>query len=249
MNEILKLQVKNKFLVFILFSIGVFSQNTPIEITIYSVTSFDSIPSERIFTINYHIQNLADKDISLFLNPNQLTANLRGSNSKNIIYKIFQAEEQLDFEYLFGDKIYRQFSSNLDNAKTLEEKNKITSEFIKNGLKMDLDSIFKKMKKDGNYDPLDKISSAKIALLILKAKEKISFHLKQTWDKNRYFKVEDNEYYLDEKKPHFIQLSISSIKSLNKEVLASEEIQNLIKNTTFVNGIFTSNKMEINFKE
>jgi len=50
----------------LLFTSLAFAQISAIKIEIDSVKHIDSIPSERTFTINYHIENLTDNEISFF---------------------------------------------------------------------------------------------------------------------------------------------------------------------------------------
>ena len=64
-----------KYFLFVLISFTTLAQNSAIKIEIDSITSLDSIPTERKFTINYHIENLTDNDVSFFLNPNKLIPN------------------------------------------------------------------------------------------------------------------------------------------------------------------------------
>ena len=49
-------------IVFFLYVTSIFGQNQQIELKIDSIASLDSIPTERKFTINYHIENLTDKE-------------------------------------------------------------------------------------------------------------------------------------------------------------------------------------------
>ena len=106
---------------FLLFFITL-SVSAQIEFKIDSITSLDSIPTERKFTINYHIENLTDKEVSFFLYPKELTDFKSGSMSKTIFYKIYQTEEFLDFENIFINKKILALKNAFENAKTQEEK-------------------------------------------------------------------------------------------------------------------------------
>ena len=87
-----------KYFLFVLISFTTFAQNSAIKIEIDSITSSDSIPTERKFTINYQIENLTDNDISFFLNPTVLTPNSRASMSKNVIYHPYQVFHHTDID-------------------------------------------------------------------------------------------------------------------------------------------------------
>ena len=60
--------MKKALLFFVFFYCNCFGQNPPIAIRIDAITSLDSIPNERKFTINYSIENLTNKEVSFFLN-------------------------------------------------------------------------------------------------------------------------------------------------------------------------------------
>jgi len=108
-----------------------FSVSAQIELKIDSITSIDSIPSERKFTVNYHIQNTTNKEVSFVLFPKSFNPNMRGSMSQGIVYKIYQNNEFLDFEDVFINKKMEVFKKAMEEAKNQEERTTILKVFFK----------------------------------------------------------------------------------------------------------------------
>lgn len=219
-----------KFILLFFFYCNCFAQNPPIAIMIDSITSFDSIPEERKFTIHYSIENLTDKEVSFFLNPNSFISNSRASMSRTISYKIFQNQEVMEMDNIFINKRAKFIWDEFEKAKTDEEK----KVFFKKHMETDLD--------------VSKEDLILKDLLILKPNEKRLFSKTLLWDKKRYFKIDDIEYYLDEIIPHYFELSINLMREEFKDKLSAEEFQKIMTDKSFVKGWFTSNKVEINFK-
>jgi len=88
-----------------------------------------------------------------------------------------------------------------------------------------------------------------LPIITLKPKQKIAYTKNLIWDKKRYLKFDENEFYLDEKTPHYFELTINLMKEQFKDLLEPEEFQTIMNNPNFIKGWFISNKMEINFKE
>jgi hypothetical protein len=69
------------------------------------------------------------------------------------------------------------------------------------------------------------------------------------WNKRRYYKVDDLEYYIDEKEPYYLELSMIHYKKDFQYFFPEEEYKKMKDNPNFLEGTILSNKMEINFKE
>jgi hypothetical protein len=240
--------MKYKILIFIFYYCSIFGQNSPIELKIDSITSYDSIPTERVFTINYHIENLTDNEVSFFLNPNLLISNSRASMSRCFAYTIYQNNDKIDIDAIFGNRKKVDFFERLKNAKTEEEKRILFEEHLKE-LNLDLESDIKNFKTDEDYLWKKQNQDLLLDLIKLSPNQKKSFSKKLLWDKKRYFKIDDVEYYLDEIIPHYFEVSISLMKDEYKDKLSVEEFNQMTNNPNFIKGWFISNKMEINFKE
>lgn len=232
------------FLFFI--SISVVAQNPPIELRIDSITSSDSIPTERSFAINYHIENLTDNEVSFLLYPKSITPNMRGSLSKGILYKIYQNEEFLDLENIFINKKMEDFNKRMEEAKTQKEKDSILEKFFKDEMNLDIDSVKKKDEKTLMLEDRKLFLSS---IITIKPKERISFSKTLFWNKIRYYKIEDNEFYINEDLPHYLEFTINLTKEEFKNHLETEEYQKIIANPNYIIGWFSSNKMELNMKE
>lgn len=244
--------MKYTMLLFLFCCFISFGQKPPIEIKIDTITSSDSIPDERIFTVNYHIENLTDSEISFFLNPNGMTPNARASMSKNVNFKLFQNEEIIDIDDIFTTKASKLYEEGMRNAKTEDEKNAIMTKFFEDNLKINLDSINIEAEKhqfDENYDKQEKQKWFSESTIKLKPKEIKHYSHQLEWFKNRYFKIDAIEYYLDEKTPHYFEISINLMKAEFKNQLTEEDFQTIMNNKNFIKEWFTSNKVEINFKE
>ena len=70
-----------------------------------------------------------------------------------------------------------------------------------------------------------------------------------SWDKNRYHKFEDNEYYLNTNDTHFIDLFLYFNKHELASRLPAEDLKNILETPNLISGWITSNKFPINFKD
>jgi len=236
-----------RLLHYLLFFIT-FTVSSQIDLRIDSITSVDSIPNERKFTITYHIENLSDNEISFFLNPNGLVPNSRASMSRDIVFKVFQKDEFIDIDNIFGDRKTNSFMEKMKAAKTDEERKAIMNARYKE-LNIDVKSEIEEAKNDENYYLKQQSKRLMSDIFTIKPKEKIAFIKIIFWDKTRYLKFGDAEYYLDEKMPHYFELTLNLMKEQFKEKLLPEDYEKIMKNPYFINGWIVSNKMEINFGE
>ena len=241
-----------KNLLFILFSFTTFAQNPALKLEINSITSIDSIPTERIFSIKYQIENLTNNNVTFFLNPNKLIANSRASMSKNVAYNLYEYDEKLYLVEVFSNRMLLDLDKILKSSTTDEEKNKFIKEFLKNSLNIDMDSI---PKGEENEKDFEKYFSKKKndthlqSIMSLTPKEIKKYEIKVIWDKTRYYKIDDIEFYLNEDLPHYIDLTINLMKEEFKDKLTDNEYKKIMSDPNFLKGWFTSNKMEINFRE
>lgn len=84
-------------------------------------------------------------------------------------------------------------------------------------------------------------------IVALKPNEIKNFTIETSWRRNRYFKILDYEFYLDEKDKFEIQLDLILNKSDRKEFLSEGAFLKIKKNPNFIEGTFESNRMEISF--
>lgn len=215
-----------------------------------SIKTDDSNPKERQFTINYHIENLSNNSVSIYLQSNKITPNAVASMSLNTIYKIYKDK---DFINIAG--VFENYQDPIDEKSNLlidpEYYNKL---IIKSGFTISkLDSVFKKYNENKEIiiDDFDLPNTSKLNDLkvMFSPKETKNFSVKCSWNKKRYFKNGDEEYYLDEKSDYFIEfVLVLSVEKL-KNRLKPEDFELLKNDKTYVNGVFTSNKIKIDFEE
>ena len=224
-----------KKLFLILLSIPMLGQGNQLSISIDSITTQNST-AERIFTLNYQIKNLTNETISFFLDTKKIISVSGASMRINPYYMVFQ------------NKIYipQVFSQ---NRQTFTEE--AYTKFIKQQTDY-LNSVFDSYKKSGgisndkywvvkNIDLMQNIMS-------LKSNEVKHFSHILYWDKTRYFKENDLEYIIDEKDFYEFDLTINLIKRYFKESLSKEFYSKIEKDKNFIEGVFTSNKIEIDFR-
>lgn len=242
-----------KFLYFFFFSASILAQNKIIDVKINAITQDDSDAKTRVYNINYQIENKTNNPVSFFLTPNTLIANAASSMTLFTVYKIyingiltpldgpFFEKEGIDWiTKLRGIKDYTTPEAKEIIRNTVEEfkaKNKlIVDNYTKNGGK----SI------DENWILANQqLLESKITL---KPKETRIFTIETNWNKDRYFKQDDLEYYLDEKDNYEFEITLSLQKDNFKSKLSINEYQKIEKDTNFIQGNFVSNKIEINFK-
>jgi len=106
-----------------------------------------------------------------------------------------------------------------------------------------------KWKADSLYFWKKKNKALLNAVFKLKPKEKQQFIQKLYWNKTRYSKNQELEYYLDESSIYALQIELTLLKKEYGDRLYPDELQSIIENPNFIEGYFSSNKLEINFKE
>ncbi len=240
----------SRLIFFLFFSISIYGQQNILEMKIDSIKTDDSNPKERQFTINYHIENLSNNSVSIYLQSNKITPNAVASMSLNTIYKIYKDK---DFINIAG--VFENYQDPIDEKSNLlidpEYYNKL---IIKSGFTISkLDSVFKKYNENKEIiiDDFDLPNTSKLNDLkvMFSPKETKNFSVKCSWNKKRYFKNGDEEYYLDEKSDYFIEfVLVLSVEKL-KNRLKPEDFELLKNDKTYVNGVFTSNKIKIDFEE
>lgn len=226
---------------FLLIVFSISAQNNPIAIKIDSITTKDSSELlDREFTINYHIENLTNNEVSFFLNANRFIPSTFSSMQYVPTYSLFQNENRIDASQIIkGKRTY--FQSNNNNQKAFGNFTKKNQDSIKLEIqKMRSDSLY--FWKQANKALLN-------AVFTLKPKEKKQFIQKIYWNKTRYTKSEDLEYYFDDKSLYSLQIELTLLKKEYGDRLTPKELQTFLSNPNFITGYFYSDKVEMNFKE
>ena len=226
-------------LVFLFLSNLTIGQVIPLRLKIDAINYNDSI-NKRTFIINYNIENLTNKELTYFLNPTDFISNTRASLSTKIAYKIYQDNDLINVDDIIND----ENNTKLKGAKSDKELSLLMNKFlITNGIYFD------------NNNPIDSLTLSKLkaeklfsSMQTIGPNETKSYTKKLFWDKTRYYKLDDNEFYLDEKSNHFLEISITLLKEEYQKTVSKEMFETITKNKNFIKGSFVSNRHLINFQ-
>jgi hypothetical protein len=69
------------------------------------------------------------------------------------------------------------------------------------------------------------------------------------WDKQRYFREGDLEFYLDERASHYIEIAVNLLKEEYAGYLKESQLAALSADSCFIRGWYLSDKMPIDFGE
>ncbi|WP_298136649.1 hypothetical protein [Flavobacterium sp.] len=236
--------MKIRIFLFLIYSSLSFGQK-PLEIIIDSIQTSDSISDVRKFTVNYHIQNTTNKEV-MFINCAFPLTNFYPDVTKlNVFSVIVENNKYIRLNILHKDISYLRHLDSLANAESAEAKAKIILAYIKNRSRdtTKMKSEVEKRKKINDFEYV------KSAIQIFQPKEIRSFTETLYWNKKRYYKVDDLEYYIDEKEPYYLELSMVFFKKEFQYFFEEEHFKKMINNPNFLEGHIISNKVEMNFKE
>ena len=227
-----------------IFSASLFSQK--LEVSIDSIITDNTNNRERKFTIIYSIRNLCNEKISFFLKPEMLINNVSGSMANSPCYKLHSNDEIINTYGIFQSEKSTTVTDEMGlNLKTQKERDAAIQKYIMERVGINADSIA----LDDRY--LWRIKRKKLLneISFLNPNEKKTFRHELLWDKTRYHKQDDYEYYLHEVEPYYMEILITLMKEEYKDRLTSEEYQKIADDTNFIKGAFVSNKVEIDFSE
>jgi hypothetical protein len=223
------------FIVLLLFPLCINAQSDELALTLDSISSVDN-NNQRIFTIHYQIKNKTARPLSFILNPYSVRSNVSNALAWTPSYRLYQKETRIDVENI---------SSSITNEKNNKDFiDKMSKELREN--KSNIEGYLIKKQNDIKEASSKSIMSS---IVILNPHESKSYAVSFRWDKNRYVTHFDNEYYLDEKTPHYLDLVIILMKEELYTRLLPEDLIEIEGNKTIIKGWLSSNKMEINFKE
>ena len=220
----------------LLFSFCVQAQTEEIELVLDSIQSKDPSTNSRVFTIHYQIKNKTATPISLILDPNSIRSNVSSSLGWMPSYRLYQDAIRIDAE-------------SISSPQTNEKKNKEFIDKMRHELrnnKGNLEGYLLKKQKENLETSSKNILSS---ILTFQPHESRSYAVTFNWDKNRYIIHYENEYYLDEKTPHYMDLVVILLKDELYTRLLPEDKLKIEADTTIIRGWINSNKLEINFKE
>ena len=242
-----------KFLYVFLFSVSIFAQNKIIDVKINAITHDDSDYKKRVYTINYQIENLTNNPVSFFLTPNTLIANAASSMTLFTIYKIYINGVFTPLDGPFFEKEGIDWLTKLRGIKdyTTPEAKEIIKKALEEFEEQNKLIVANYKKRGGkNTDEFWILKNQHLleSKITLNPKEIKQFVITTNWNKERYFKQDDLEYYLDEKDKYEFEMTLSLQKDNFKSRLSEDEFQKIEKDINFIQGNFISNKIDINFK-
>lgn len=218
-----------KHVYLLLFCVSLFGQKKPLSFEIDKLTSIDSI-SKRCYTLEYHIQNVSDKTVSFILNGTSLIPINAGSQSERMYFKLFENDKSIEM------------SNIIDNG--FVQKRFMNSEVITDSL------MLKKQEEEGlQYYKEQRKKSILENIITLKPNEAKEYTAYFSWNKERYRRQGDFEYYISETQPHFLQLDFNLMLEVFEERLTGEEYKTISSNPNLIKGWYTSNKVPIDFGE
>lgn len=238
-------------LFFISFSL--LAQSPKLGVKINSITSIDNDSWKAEYHINYQIENKTNEELSFFLLPNALIAHAASSLTLYPVYKMYQngVFEDMDgpfFEYETDDELaYAKIKD-----KTSDKAKELAKNFQTKQSNAAMD-VYKKYKNEGGKsDDFQWVYYRQKLLdniIVIQPNETKLFTIKTLWDKNRFIKNDDLEFYLDEKNRIEIELILDLKTNLFKDQLSEEDLIKINANRNFVKGEFVSNRVKIDFKE
>lgn len=221
-----------KYFILLLLSVTVYAQSKPIVIKIDSIITTETEDNRRAFKLHYQITNATNQEVSFVLDLKTIIPIGSGSLRPLPYYKLYENETAVDVSHIFtGNKEILYFKN---EAEMNRYQDSITA-----SIKNKTPEQWQQEKKEYFLNTIQKMQPNEVK------------HLKAiiVWDKNRYYRNGDIEYYIEEKEKHFIELHINL---MTEELLMSfteAEKKELLKNKNLIKGWFTSNKMEINLGE
>jgi hypothetical protein len=238
------------FYMIFLFASLISSAQKPLEVTIDSIASDDSNSLKRNFNIHYHIKNTTAKPVSFFALPDNLIANAASSMTLYTVYKIYQNNEFQDMDGpFFPDIPQRNELDKFNNHNSPEAKNLIRK--INEKHKAEHDGMLEDYRKNGGTNPDEKwiIRNQKLlqSKMTLQSGEVKNFMIPTHWDRIRTVTNGDIEYYLNEKDHFELELILDLKKTAFKGDLSETEFAQIMSDTSFIESVFSSNKMNIDF--
>ena len=232
----------------ILFSVLVFGQHIPLAIKINSIVANDSLSTKRRYQINYQIENKTNNEVRFFLKPNTFIAQAASSLTLFTVYKMYRNGVFDAMDGPFYEKMYAEHDAinDLDSTKKEALILKIT-ERLKTTKKAYLENYQRNGGTSTDENWIYKNQNLLQAAITLKPNEIKKYTIEASWRRNRYFKIEDSEFYLDEKDKFEIQLALILNKSDRAEALSKTEYLAIKNDPNFIEGTFLSNITAISF--
>lgn len=233
------------------FSIVSISQTPLLKIKLNAINFEDRKPNKRNYSIKYQIENTTKNEVSFFLIPQTLIAHAASSMTLYPVYKLYRNGVLETMDGPFSETIYPEWEEYADFEDKKSPEAKVFAEKINKKYSDEFKLVIENYKINGgtstNNQFIFENNELLQSIITLKPYETKNFEIKTTWNKNRYIKDGDNEFYLDEKDKFELELNLILNKSNRKEILSETDFNKFSKDSCFLEGTFSSNKLEIVF--
>lgn len=180
----------------------------------------------RNFTFFYRIQNLTDQPVSFYLIPGPIQPNASSSLSNRPFYRFYQEDQLIDIWGIFEpwNRPNPQGPMQIIDTTAVEEV-------------VSFDNFIEERRK-----------TLRDSRHTLAPKASLTFFGTLQWDGQRYFQHDDLEYYLDENKPHFIEIGINLLREELRENFTEADFATLLADPTLIRGWYMSNRVPLDFR-
>lgn len=197
-----------------------------LEIRIDSVSVDDSQAAGRDFRIHFRIRNIADTNVSFFLETNQVMPNGSSSLSNKPFYRIWQGETLMDVSGIFDSWTRNNPPADLIMIDTIASRGEPWS-------RDDYDAYRRKSIRESRQR--------------LASGESIDLTTTLRWDRERYIQHDEFEYYLDEQMPHYIEIGVNLLREEHRDHFTEAEFAELMAEPHFIRGWYISEKVFLDF--
>ncbi len=243
--------MKHLLFLFLFISISSIAQKTALKVTINAITFEDTKPNKRKYFIKYQIENTTKNEASFFLIPQTLIAHTASSMTLYSVYKLYRngVLETMDGPFMESPIPELNEYDDFEDKKSPEARAFV--EKINKKYRDEIKLILENYKKKGGLSIDEKFILDNNELLkskiTLQPNETKYFEIKTNWDKNRYIKNDDFEFYLDEKDKFEFELNLILNKTNRKDCLSEVDFEKFLNDPNFLEGTFVSNKIAIFF--
>lgn len=179
----------------------------------------------RSFTLHYSLENLTDRPLSFFLITGTILPNASSSLSNRPFYRLYQEKDLIDIWGIFEPW-------NRPNAESTIQMRDTTG--------VDEAAAYAKFREEQKQ-------AVRNSRHTIGPGEILRFEGTLRWDGQRYFQHDDLEYYLDEQKPHYIEIGITLLRDELEPYFTDAEFQELLHDPTQTRGFYLSNRMPLDF--
>lgn len=231
---------------FILFFQFALAQNPILSLVITDIKIDNSTKDEVQYIIKYTVTNNSHRNIKCFFNPQDFGLSL----STRKLFNLYENGSRFDGKSFLNPQPksvhdqYNELSSRPAKDSTEFKKRTALLQSI-----ADFDVETAKRGSPENFLK-EKISQRyKVDIMSFAPSETKTFEQQLFWQKNRYYKNDDLEFYLNEKHKYEIMFTVILHKKQLKEQISEKLYAEIMLDKNFIEGVFYSNKMQIEFKD